>query len=776
MIFDNVPDELKLLNQWINWKSEVADDDSGRTTKKPYQSRKKSSLASTTNPATWTTFEMAVRRIEEHGDMDGIGFVFTDNDPYIGIDGDNVVDGDPYGIAALIDATGTYAEISPSGDGIHVIGKGKLPEAKGKHPVGIGVFDHARYFTFTGNVLDGEIRPIMDIQSEIDRLWPIWFANSTEKEHVPVPEVAWFASDDEVFAKLQAEKGAEKFLSLWNGDTSGHGSDVSAADLALLSKITFYTQDRDQINRIFSRSALGQRSKWRDRQDYRELTMTKALMRSEFYSPPTNSSEGFTVIRGGFTSEGVQKPDIVTFNTTDIGNSLRIAHHYGDSVRYSHKTKQWYIWNGRRWRSDEDAGIVRVARSIPLLIREEAAQIDNEDMKKSLVKHAVASEAGSKIKSMVELAQSETPLIIRNEHLDASPTLFNCANGTIDLTTGTFRAHDRNDYITMMAPTRYRADAECPNWLRFLDTIFGGDKDLIAFIQRAVGYSMTGDTTERAMFMLYGSGRNGKSTFTESISRIMGDYATTSSAEMITARKGDSGMATDLARLMGVRFTFAAETGESSRMDEAKVKNITGGDTIVAEMKYRDPFTYVPQFKIWLSTNHRPNVNGIDEGIWDRIRLIPFSVRIPDHSVDRYLRDKLMRESSGILNWMIEGAVAWQSQGIGTSYIVESATREYRDTMDDIGAFIDECLVTDPLGRITAAELYEIYEKWAKTSGQYILSKPKLSQKMSDRGIPSQRVTRRKVTVFTGVREPAASEIVTSRTAGIDIVQHSHNA
>jgi putative DNA primase/helicase len=295
--------------------------------------------------------------------------------------------------------------------------------------------------------------------------------------------------------------------------------------------------------------------------------------------------------------------------------------------------------------------------------------------------------------------------------------------------------------------------------------VFAGNCELISFVQRALGYAMTGDVTERVMFILYGSGRNGKSTLVETIGRILGDYAATSSADLISARKGDSPIPTDLARLLGVRFTAASETGEYSRLDESRVKNITGGDRIVGERKYRDPFEFDPQFKIWLSTNHQPNIRGIDEGIWDRIRLIPFTVRIADDAVDRYLKDKLLREAPGILNWLVEGCLAWQESGLGSDSSVSAATAEYRTSMDSLGYFIQEECVEDPLGLITVSDLYMAYERWTKESGEHPLSKRSLTNRLRDRGFSVDKEGKRHVTVVRGIRLPFPSEAVVPDTS-----------
>jgi putative DNA primase/helicase len=769
MSFDNIPEELRALNQWVVWRTELREG-SDKPTKVPYQARKKGfHHASTTNPDTWTAFDFATRRASDFNDMDGIGFVFTPDDPYLGLDLDDVGDDDPFGATELIERADTYAEISPSGTGIHLIGRGVTPNGEGRHPKGLGIFQQHRFFTMTGNLLDGEIRPIRNIQAIIDANWTKWFPENPVKDIFrpeSTPARDFFPSDREIVEKIRDSAQSAKFSALWDGSVDDHGGDHSAADLALCSILAFWTQDRDQIARLMGQSALGRRDKWRKRADYREMTITKSLQRSEFYTPPTNSTSGLTIIRS--KSEDGTESQVFTFNTTDKGNSYRVIHHFGETIRYCHTTSDWLIWNGQRWRVDDDNEILRICMATAETIYDEAEAVKekSEDLGKSLRKWAVRSEEGARLTSMPKLTQAFRELGVRLSDLDSDPYLLNVTNGTINLRDGSFDPHDRNDLLTRLAPVRYDPSACSPTWERFLATVFDGNADLIRFVQKCLGYSLTGDVTERALFILYGSGRNGKSTLVETVGRILGDYSTTSSAELVSARKGDAAMPTDLARLVGIRFTAASETGEYSRLDEARVKHITGGDRIVGERKYRDPFEYDPQFKIWLSTNHQPMIRGIDDGIWDRIRLIPFTVRIADENVDRYLKDKLLREAPGILNWLVQGALLWQSEGIGKDSDVSAATASYRESMDSLGFFLQEEVVMDSLGSETVSLVYAKYEEWARKSGEFPISKRALTNRLRDRGFKIEAMGNRKIHTIIGLRLPFPSEMASSTTSG----------
>lgn len=754
MSYENIPEELRALNQWVCWRTELRD---GRTTKVPYQSRKRGHVhASSTNPATWSSFAAAVKRIDTYGDLDGIGFVFTPDDPYVGFDFDGFDEGSPWDPDDIAARFGSYVEWSPSGEGIHVIGRATLPSLTGRHPKFIGAFEEARYFTMTGNLFGPYPLPITSIQSTVDEYWDDFFPQKAQQELAPAVDTPWFAADDEIVDKCRESTLGDRFSALWDGNLDFYGGDHSAADLGFCSIVSFYTQDRDQISRIMAKSALGNRKKWRERADYREMTITKALQRSEFYTPPLNTADGVVIIRSA--DKDGNESEVATFNTTDMGNSLRVLHHFGDSIRYNAPTNQWYIWDGRHWSPDTDGEIMRIARTVTRLIYDEAEAVPQEKLQKELRKWAASSESERRLSSMTKLAQSEPGIPIRISDLDRNPMILNVSNGTIDLTDGAFHPHDRNDFITKIAPVKYRAGATCPTWITMLDTVFAGNADLIAMVQRGMGYTMTGDVTERAMFIMFGSGRNGKSTIVETVARILGDYAAVSSAELVSTRKYES-MPGDIARLLGVRFTFAAETGEYSRMDEAKVKHITGGDRVIGERKYQSPFEFDPQFKIWLSTNHQPTIRGSDDGIWDRIRLIPFNVRIPDDKVDRYLRDKLLRESSGILNWLIEGCLSWQAMGLGHAEAVDQATRGYRENMDTLGTFISEYLTFDPMGQIPVREAYAMYKEWADSNGEHAMTAPQLSNRMASRGVTLKRVGKARISTYIGIRHQFKSDL-----------------
>ena len=265
---------------------------------------------------------------------------------------------------------------------------------------------------------------------------------------------------------------------------------------------------------------------------------------------------------------------------------------------------------------------------------------------------------------------------------------------------------------------------DCPQWKQFLQDIFDGDGDLIHYIQKAVGYSLTGSTEEQCIFFCVGNGRNGKSTFLDTISDIMGDYACNIQPETIMVKKVSSSANSDIARLKGARFVTTVEPNEGVRLNEGLVKQITGGDRVTARHLYGQEFEYTPEFKIWMGTNHKPIIRGRDEGIWRRLHLIPFSVQIPKEKVDKSLKDKLRQEYVGILNWAVEGCLRWHEEGLELPPVVAKAVSEYKSEMDVVATFLDECTERGP-GEVRAGELYQAYKEWTKDNGQYLMSNTK---------------------------------------------------
>jgi putative DNA primase/helicase len=330
--------------------------------------------------------------------------------------------------------------------------------------------------------------------------------------------------------------------------------------------------------------------------------------------------------------------------------------------------------------------------------------------------------------------------------LDQDPWALNVRNGTLDLQLEhvRLREHRREDLLTKLIPIDYDPAAACPTFLRFLEQIFGGQQALIRFLQKAIGYALTGFTSEQVFFVLHGIGANGKSTLTQTIRTLLAGYAATLAADSLLAKKGDPGflVMNDLFGVLGARYVTVSESDMGRRLAEGLVKQLTGGESMKVKKLYSDLFEIDMQFKLFLSTNHRPVVRGVDHAIWRRIRLIPFDVVIPDDQQDHALLEKLQAERPGILRWAVEGCLVWQREGLGTPDEVRRATAAYRDEMDTLGDFLRERCVVDVFESVTAAELYGAYLDWGKSAGEaHALTKKALGMQLSERGFTKHKIS-----------------------------------
>lgn len=422
---------------------------------------------------------------------------------------------------------------------------------------------------------------------------------------------------------------------------------------------------------------------------------------------------------------------------TDMGNSERFLAQHGENVRYCYPWGKWLVWTGSRWALDDSGTVHRLAKETVKALYVEAGAAETEEERKALASHARRSESATAIKAMLELARSDVP--ISPEDLDAHPYLLNTPNGTVDLRTGETREHRREDFLTKITGADYRPDTPAPVWESFIERVLPSP-GLRRFVQRSAGYSATGDTSEQCLFINHGSGANGKSTFQEAIADALGDYATRTPTDMLMARRFN-GVPNDVARLKGARFVAASETDEGRRLDEARIKDLTGQDTITARFMKGEWFDFAPTHKLHLSTNHKPEIRGTDHAIWRRIRLIPWSVTVPPAEQDKKLSEKLRRELSGILAWTVAGCLQWHREGLQAPEEVRKATGAYRAEMDVLAAFLrEECATVE--GESTSATLlFERYKEWCEETGEKSEKQRKFGERLKERGYERRRIT-----------------------------------
>ena len=407
------------------------------------------------------------------------------------------------------------------------------------------------------------------------------------------------------------------------------------------------------------------------------------------------------------------------FATTDTGNAERLAARFGEDLRYCHTWKQWLVWDGKRWQRDETGQALQYAKKTACLILAEAAATSDDAMRAALVKWSNISQSLPRLKALLELAQSLPDIAAVADHFDTNPHLLNVENGTIDLQTGTLQEFDRADLITKLTPIAYDAQAACPKWERFLETVLP-DADVLAFLRRAVGYSLSGEVCEQVLFFLYGKGKNGKSTFIETVKLLSGEYASHLRADILMLdRNGpNKGATPEIAGLRGSRFVSVSELSDGQRLDEAQVKALTGGDEVAGRPLYQKEERFPPTFKFWLAGNYRPDIRGNDEGIWRRPKLIPFLVQIPPDQRDKDLKEKLRVELPGILAWAVRGALEWQRDGLNPPACVEAATQEYRAESDALAPFLEDRCVFQNRAEVTKAALWKAYQQWAEQTGE----------------------------------------------------------
>ena len=438
---------------------------------------------------------------------------------------------------------------------------------------------------------------------------------------------------------------------------------------------------------------------------------------------------------------GWERPDMREqrrhYMRTDLGNAERFVDSLRDRVLWCPARKSFLVWDGKRFGWDERGEVIKLAHQIARGIFHDAADAEGEDEQKAITKWALASQNESRINAM--LSQAKPYLAVGMEELDRDPWLVNCQNGTLDLRTGRLKDHAPTDRITKIVPVDFEPEAPRPRFKRFLEEALV-DGALIKFVKRYSGYTLTGVTRERLLAILYGYGKNGKTTLVELLHEALGDYARNTDVETLLIKKYQ-GVGNDVAALKGARFVAAAEVEKGRRLAESKVKQLTGRDTVTARFLFGENFDFKPEFKLWLSTNNKPVIQGTDDAIWDRIRLIPFKHRFEGRRADPKLPDKLRAELAGVFAWMVEGCLEWQEHGLEEPETVTEATKQYREEMDTLAAFLDETCVVGASHRVLAERLYQCYAMWCDKSGEHKDPKKAFVARLEERGFSRRRET-----------------------------------
>jgi putative DNA primase/helicase len=398
---------------------------------------------------------------------------------------------------------------------------------------------------------------------------------------------------------------------------------------------------------------------------------------------------------------------------TDVGNGRRLARKHLGEFRHCHPLGSDLVYDGRRWKKDDTARVERFAKGIVKDMLREAILCADDAQRTALIKHANHSESGPRIREAVKLARSEPGIPILPCDLDRDPLVLNLANGTLNLDDLSFKPHDPRDYLTKLAPVVLDLEARCQRWLDFLDRVMGGNAALVNYLQRVVGYCLTGSVAEQCLWFLYGTGANGKSTFLHVLLAMFGDYGMQAVSDLLLMKHND-GHPTERADLFGKRFVATVEVEQGRRMAESLTKQLTGGDKVRARKMKKDFFEFEPTHKLFLAANHKPEIRGTDLAIWRRVKLVPFTVTIPDHEKDAELVTKLKKELPGILAWAIRGFCLWKAENsLAEPPEVTSATAEYKAEQDTLAAFISECCVILPEAKVKSSLLLAKYQEWS---------------------------------------------------------------
>lgn len=735
----NIPDELKQLNNWCVWKFQERN---GKRTKIPFNAET-GEFAKSNDPSTWSCYETAINA----ENVDGVGFFFEP--PYLGIDIDDIDDalhryfqGDKIDniVAEFNEAFKSYTEISPSGNGLHIIVKGQIPGSR-RRKNNIEMYDSGRFFTMTGKTI-GKYKQVTEVSQRVFKtIYDKYFPDNT----IQYPSSNNYQqnihnlSETDVINEIFNSKQAKLFDDLMKGNYEPYYTSHSEADMALANILAFWcAKDYSQMDSIFRQSNL-YRDKWdekRKNSTYGEQTLFKAINETNnIYTPKQQTDDNplrYALSKLFDNQEETKEFPIRSYD--DTGNADRFIDRYGNLYKYSYIANKFYIYDGMKWKIDDKGSIrklidemIESIKNEKVLHSEDVTEEEAREVFQKFYKKTRGTQAKKNIMNELMHRRPATP-----DDFDRDDMLINVANGYIDLTSRELYKHDINKMFSQITNTDYTEKMQPAVWLDFLNDIFAGDQEVIRYIQKALGYSLTGSTREQIMFILFGKGRNGKSIFVEVISEILGDYSNNMQAKSLMVKKNDN-VNTDIARLSKARFVTSSEPNEGFRFDEGLIKQLTGGDKVTARFLYAEEFEYTPKFKIWVSTNHKPIIRGTDDGIWRRLVLIPFDVQIPEEKVDKDLKYKLLREAPAILNWMAEGAYMWMQEGLEMPDKLKAASKAYRTEMDVIEQFIeDECKRVDD-GKEKANELYELYKQWANNNGNYKMSNKDFGIKMKEK-------------------------------------------
>ena len=764
--YQNIPQELRNLKQWglfeLKWIE--ARKKNTKIPINPYDG----SAGKSNDPNTWSDFDTAMRALNDVERADGLAFYFANG--YVGLDIDHIDsnledwragDNDPNNLVNKFqDLTdNTYMEVSQSGEGIHAIFKGKIP-GKRRRKGNYEMYQTGRFFALTGNniIPDPTIKSMSD--DEMKTLYEFLFGKDnivqlhSESDNITPVDL----SVAEIIKRAEnSAKTGTRFTMFMKGGWEQFYASHSEADMAFANDLAFWTgRDFHKMDTIFRNSSL-MREKFDEKHGavtYGTSLLNKAINETQnIYNPESDSQDSESSYTFSFNEDKTKK--IIPRSWDDQGRGLRMRDQFATVLKFNAVDKKWFFFNGSYWQEDignqrVELAAERVANSIKKEKPELSFSTKTDEDKAMNEWYRFQKDSRSHMAKMHMIDEFKKYVIVKHGEFDKEDMLLNTESGYVDLSSGELHDHDIDKKFSHQTVAEYSDNVDAPLWEKFLNQIFNNDEELIHYVQKAIGYSFTGSVDEQCLFILNGRGRNGKSVFSNVVSDVAGNYAKQMNVQTIVAKKNQSGSAnSDIARLEGARIVTSSELNEGDRFDESLVKQLTGGDKILARFLYGSEFEYKPKFKIWMATNHLPIIRGTDDGIWRRIKIIPFNIQIPKEKVDKKLEYKLKAEYTGILNWIVQGAIMWQQEGLEDPEAVTKVIETYRAEMDPLDAFLEECCTTGQNYSIKAREMYDAYHEWAKESEEYKMSLNKFGREMSKKLL---RVKKRDGWYYVGLK------------------------
>ena len=745
--FVNIPQELKNNASFCVWKLEKR---KGKPTKVPYNPRT-GQLAKTNDASTFSDFGTAMKAYAMGG-WDGIGYRVSEGIGAIDIDHCIREDGSLNDVAASILAflPDAYFEKSPSGSGLRGFFRLSPDFAYDKTVYYINNRQHGlevylpgttnRFVTVTGDTY--RAGSVSRNDEALQNLLDTFMKRKAQVSNRTV-EPCSYLTDDQVISHASRSESGDKFKALMEGRWEEGYDSQSDADMALVSILAFWCGNvEEQIDRIFRTSGLF-RDKW-DRQTgdatYGQITIRNAVSTNDtIYTPIRDKDSAETdfddldeaetlpsfepdLSKVTLTLEEMQPHTNPRYQRDEIGIGYAFADYFKPIARFDRERGIWYVFDGKVWQPDENAlAVAELAKRLADRLYTFALQIKDEDTRNRYIKRVQKLQMRKNRRTMIEDAKSVYP--VPHSIFDRNTDLFNCQNGTLTLTTGEFKPHDPADFLTLMSGITYDQEASCPRWTQFITEVMCGDEDLAAYLQKSLGYALTGDTSLECLFILYGAtSRNGKGTTMETFLRIMGDYGKTSNPEMLSTKFGNtnaSGPSEEIARLAGVRFVNISEPEKKITFNAALVKRMTGNDTLNARFLHENSFDFKPNFKIFINTNYKPSVSDMTLFYSNRLKLIPFKRHFEEHEQDKGLKNFFAESDnlSAIFNWCYEGYKKLKTESLNDPEAVKVATKEYQEESDRIGQFVDAWLEEGEAYEVRTSAAYKLYGEWCDKYG-----------------------------------------------------------